>query len=136
MIRISDHLGMLAVVLLFGFFLKHFVADFCLQTPYMYKNKGNLWHPGGYFHAFIHAYLSLFILFGNHIQAETSFGLVFVEFWIHFLTDWTKVNINKKTGWTATNSEGFWVLLGLDQLIHSLTYLGMVWYVLRGVVDG
>jgi hypothetical protein len=132
----TNDLGMLAVRLFFFFFFKHFIADFCLQTPYMYKNKGNIWHPGGYLHAFVHAYLSLFILFGNHVQASVAFTLVFIEFWVHFGTDWAKVNINKATGWTAVNSEGFWVLLGLDQFIHSLTYLGMIWYVLKVFANG
>jgi kynureninase len=31
--------------------LKHAVADFYLQTPYQYLNKGTYGHPGGFIHA-------------------------------------------------------------------------------------
>src|SRR5690606_10987786 len=34
---------------------KHFVADFLLQTPYQFLNKGRYGHPGGLIHAGIHA---------------------------------------------------------------------------------
>ena len=30
---------------------KHMVADFYLQTPYQYLNKGTYGHPGGFLHS-------------------------------------------------------------------------------------
>jgi hypothetical protein len=37
---------------------KHAVADFYLQTPYQYLNKGKYGHPGGIIHAGIHVALT------------------------------------------------------------------------------
>ena len=37
---------------------KHTAADFFLQTPYQYLNKGTYGHPGGLLHAAIHAVLT------------------------------------------------------------------------------
>jgi hypothetical protein len=33
------------------------------------------------------------------------------------------MNVNARMGWTATTHEQFWWLLGLDQLLHVLTYI-------------
>jgi hypothetical protein len=132
----SSNLGVIAVRLLLFLFFKHFIADFCLQPPYMYRNKGNIRHPGGYLHALLHVYFTTFILWFFKIDTAVIFTLGVVEFLVHYWTDWAKVNINKATGWTATTSEGFWILLGLDQFIHSLTYLGMVWYVIKVLSHG
>ncbi len=38
--------------------VKHAVADFFLQTPYQYCNKGTYGHPGGFLHAGIHVALT------------------------------------------------------------------------------
>ena len=40
---------------------KHAVADFYLQTPYQFLNKGTYGHPGGFLHAGIHAALTPFV---------------------------------------------------------------------------
>lgn len=125
--------GMLAVNLFFFLCAKHFIADFAMQNSYMYLNKGNFRHPGGYLHAFIHAYLSLFILWALQIDMRVAWCLALLEFVAHYVIDWGKVNINKATGWGPTNSEEYWVLLGFDQFLHSLTYIGMVWYSLRSI---
>ncbi|MDJ0512831.1 MAG: DUF3307 domain-containing protein, partial [Methyloceanibacter sp.] len=38
--------------------VKHTAADFFLQTPYQYCNKGTYGHPGGFLHAGIHVALT------------------------------------------------------------------------------
>ena len=38
--------------------LKHMVADFFLQTPFQYLNKGTYGHPGGLLHSGIHVALT------------------------------------------------------------------------------
>src|SRR5215207_3419881 len=57
-------LGMAVVFfgLLIGLELKHFVADYLMQPGWMLSGKGNIFHPGGYAHAAIHAALSLVVL--------------------------------------------------------------------------
>jgi hypothetical protein len=44
----------------------------------------------------------------------------------HYHIDWAKTNINAKMGWGPTTHDEFWWLLGLDQLLHSLTYIVII----------
>lgn len=113
-----------AVALMGALSVKHFVADFLYQPPYQWQNKGTFMHPGGLIHAGQHALATAFILlfFAVPLAAPLAIG----EFIIHYATDWSKMNINKKMGWGATTHNEFWILLGVDQLIHSLTYVAIV----------
>jgi hypothetical protein len=116
-------LALAAVALLM---FKHAVADFYLQTPYQYLNKGKYGHPGGLIHAGIHAALTplvyLVLLPGSLLIAA---GLVLGEFVVHYHIDWLKEQVTHRNGWT-TSDRGFWYALGTDQLVHGLTYLLIV----------
>lgn len=116
---------MLELLILFQ--IKHFVCDFPLQAfPYQYLNKATYGHLGGIIHAFIHFFASYLILlfFTNNIMA---FSLAALDGIIHYHIDWAKMNINKHYGWKPDNSEKFWIALGFDQLLHQLTYMGLIW---------
>lgn len=103
--------------------LKHFVFDFLYQPPYMWQNKGTYGHPGGIIHSMFHAVATFIILifFNVHLAGV----LALAEFVIHYHTDWFKMNYNKKKGWGPNTHNQFWVLLGADQLVHSLTYIAI-----------
>jgi hypothetical protein len=45
---------------------------------------------------------------------------------IHYHIDWAKMNLNARMGWSANTHEQFWWLLGLDQYLHALTYIGLI----------
>ncbi len=111
--------------LLLFLFIKHFVADFLLQPPYMYKNKGTLLHPGGWLHSGVHGWMTavLLILCPIHIPALTILGVVLMEILIHYAMDYTKVNVCKKNGYGPTTHEQWFTWLGIDQTVHSLTYI-------------
>ena len=47
------------------------------------------------------------------------------EFVLHYHIDWLKEQVTRRNGWTAQD-RGFWHALGTDQLVHGLTYLGIV----------
>ncbi len=69
--------------------LKHTAADFFLQTPYQYLNKGTYGHPGGILHSAIHVALTplvyLVLLPGSlTIAAAIAVG----EFVVHYHVDW------------------------------------------------
>ena len=119
------------VLFLFEMFIvKHFVVDFLLQTPYQYQNKHILGHPGGILHSFLHGITSWVILgiifeFFNSIIVVA----VVVEFILHYFIDFFKMNFNIKYNLTPMNPK-FWYVLGFDQLLHYLTYLGMIYFLL------
>lgn len=111
------------ILLLTLLFIKHFVCDFLYQPPYMWQNKGTLGHWGGIAHSLFHAVVTALLLL---YFAPSLIWLSVVEFVIHYFTDYFKMNINKKYKWAANTHNEFWILLGVDQLIHSLTYVGIV----------
>lgn len=114
---------MSVLYLLLLFIVKHFVCDFLLQFPRHYLNKGRYWAWGGIEHALIHGVGTLLVL--NPVAA-------LVDMLVHYHIDWAKMNINRYYKLTPTNSENFWRLLGLDQTLHLLTYIGLVWAVELG----
>lgn len=113
--------------LLFALLTKHFIVDFPLQAfPYQYNNKGTYGHPGGLLHSGLHVcgtYLAV-VWFVAHPGLAVWIALL--DGVIHYHIDWAKMNINKKFGWGPTTHEQFWSLLGLDQYLHMLTYIGLV----------
>lgn len=118
------------IILLIAFQVKHFVVDFLLQSKYQYLNKGIYWHPGGWLHAALHGAGTLAILLWCMMPIGMASIVMLAEIFIHHLVDWSKVNINKKLGWGPTTHEEFWWLLGFDQLLHQLTYVGIIGVVL------
>jgi Protein of unknown function (DUF3307) len=114
------------LLILFLLFTKHFVIDFPLQKPYQWMNKGTYGHPGGLLHSGLHGlgtWLSL-VWFTPY-----AIALALFDFVVHYHVDWAKMNLNAKMGWGANTHEEFWWLLGLDQYIHSLTYIAIVAFI-------
>ena len=109
------------LTLFFLFSIKHFVIDFLLQFRYQWSNKGTYGHPGGLLHAGLHGIgTALCLLMFPWPSIMLLAGLDAV---LHYHIDWAKMNVNARMGWTATTHEQFWWLLGLDQLLHVLTYI-------------
>ena len=106
-------------------FIKHFICDFPLQAfPWMYKNKSIYGHVGGIAHAAIHG-VGTFLVLAYWLGAA-AWVFALVDMFIHYHIDWAKMNINSKFGLQANTNEWFWILLGLDQLLHHLTYFAIV----------
>lgn len=103
---------------------KHFIIDFPLQTKYQYLNKGKYGHPGGLIHAALHAlgtFACVLAVGGIQLAAVAAiFDAV-----VHYHIDWAKTQINTVMGWRCDTREEFWWLLGLDQYLHALTYIGI-----------
>lgn len=104
--------------------IKHFVVDFPLQKPYQWMNKGTYGHPGGLLHASLHGLATMLCFWFFAPLACIWLGII--DAFLHYHIDWAKMNINKKYGWKADQHEQFWVLLGLDQLAHQLTYIALL----------
>ncbi|HLO23555.1 MAG TPA: DUF3307 domain-containing protein [Methyloceanibacter sp.] len=106
--------------------LKHTIADFFLQTPYQYLNKGTYGHPGGLVHAGIHVALTpLVYLLLVPSSLLLAGAIALGEFAVHYHVDWLKEQVTHRNGWT-TRDPGFWHALGADQLVHGVTYLTLV----------
>jgi hypothetical protein len=129
----------LALFLLIALLVKHYVADIVLQTNWMALNKGTWLHPGGLVHAALHGLGTLLVL--GLLQPFTqqswlSLGLLVVlETIVHYLIDYTKMNLDRRTQWSqlvTTNGQVtgrlitskfyYWALVG-DQCLHFATYL-------------
>ena len=107
---------------------KHFLVDFPLQNKFQWSNKGTYGHPGGIFHAWLHG-VSTWLIIAAVVGTPYAFLFGLADAIIHYHVDWAKMNLNKKFGWGPTTHDEFWWLVGLDQYLHVLTYIGLTYLV-------
>jgi len=103
--------------------VKHWYADFKIQT-YMQTVKKGVWlDPIGISHSLDHAWATLVALLVFNVFYPISAGAIllvgFVEGTIHYIIDYVKV----KHGCKDNTKPLFWNQFGLDQLAHQLCYL-------------
>lgn len=109
---------------LFG--IKHFIADFVMQYSYMVCDKGTYGAAGGLHHAATHVSWTFLILIPFITNPDELLVLPLVDGVLHYHIDYFKQQLNR--GLTAADRL-FWVWLGLDQALHYLTYVGIIYYV-------
>lgn len=118
--------------LLIGLEFKHFVADYLLQPGWILAGKGNIFHPGGYAHAGIHAGLSLIVMLAIGTPIGLALALFAGEFVLHYALDYAKIQYS--AGVHVDNKPArFWALHGIDQLAHQLTYVAMIYLIVRAM---
>ena len=101
-------------------------ADYFLQTQRMLSDRAEYVHVGRVQHVIIHAIgsaIAFALLLTNPVFILVT---VVIEAVVHYHIDWAKDNLNQKWDLTPDQS-GYWSLTGLDQLLHQLTYIAMVW---------
>lgn len=115
-------------LLLVIFQIKHWLADYRLQTYWMVQGKGaeKDWVDPLAAHAGIHAGLtfaiaSVFLLLCNPGYVLCAAGLAVMDFWIHFGVDRLKAS-PRTFGSIPMSSPLFWQILGADQALHHLTH--------------
>ena len=128
-----SHETALALTALLALQLKHFLCDFVLQTEYQVRTKGFYGHFGGVLHSGLHILGTIPALYILGASPKTGALILLAEFAIHYHTDWSKVQIDKRYDWGIADQR-YWILFGLDQLIHQLTYLGIVYVMLSGAL--
>jgi len=106
--------------------IKHYYADFVVQTYAQTVRKGIYRDPVGISHSVDHIIGSLVALlvvglFVN-IDPVLLFGVCVVEGILHYHIDWAKVHYGSKD----ITKPIFWNQFGMDQLAHQLTYIGMI----------
>lgn len=106
--------------------VKHMLADYFLQTKSMLEGRGQYLHLGTFVHAGIHAAGSFIAL--SLVGAPVSFvvPVVLLEWAVHFHIDWWKGRHTTHQKLTPSDS-GYWRASGVDQALHQLTYIGMIW---------
>lgn len=118
------------------FVVKHFVVDFPLQTTKMVAEKGNYGAAGGIEHSGLHGWATMILVmlflsihrgwdpFHAGVMGMLVGGLDFV---LHYHIDWAKMNLGR--GLTV-NDRQYWFLLGIDQMLHYLTYILIIGLIL------
>lgn len=114
-----------SLLALFG--IKHFIADFLMQYPYMLRDKGIYGAEGGLHHAGVHASWTFLILVPFITSADQLLLLPLFDFVAHYHIDYIKQQLNQ--GLTTADRK-FWIYLGLDQGLHYLTYIAIIAIVL------
>lgn len=118
-----------ALLLIALLIVKHFIADFVLQSEWQVRNKARYGHPAGLLHAGFHAVLTLPCLLAVGVAPVPALAAVAVEFVLHYHQDWLKEQITRRGG-AGPERQIFWIVLGADQLLHQLFYVAMVFLLL------
>jgi hypothetical protein len=118
------------IILLFLFQIKHWYADFHIQTYAQTVRKGVWLDVIGISHTIDHVYTSLIVLLAFSyfypLSVSIIFLVTFIEGVVHYLVDYVKVRYGTKDSATPE----YWSQFGMDQFVHQLTYLGMVYFLL------
>ena len=113
-------------LLLVLFQVKHFIADFPLQRPYMLRKGEDNWSfvvPLA-MHSAVHATFSLLII----LMFNTSlWWLFFVDFFVHFVVDRIKSGPRYLGRFNDVAKSPFWISLGFDQMLHHCTNYFMIY---------
>lgn len=129
-------------ILLVLFQIKHFLADYPLQTEYMlgkFKDGKDFILPLAA-HALTHAGFTFCISYAFTRSPGLSVSLALFDFTVHFIMDRIKAGkkylgrykpLTAKDFPTATETQKrhnayFWWSLGFDQMIHHLTHYAII----------
>lgn len=118
-------------LLLFTLFaIKHWYADFYIQTYDQTVKKGVYGDPVGLSHSIDHMLWTLFALatfsLFHYVHPLDMLAICLIEAIIHYHIDYLKVKFGTKDSTTSR----YWSEFGADQLGHQLTYIGICWYIL------
>lgn len=119
-------------LLLILFQVKHFLADYIFQNVYMLQKSRAGWDfvlPLS-IHCGVHAAMTLAILcwWNSHF-----WWLAALDFFVHFTMDRLKAGPRYFGRFADMSSKGFWVTFGLDQMVHHLTHIYIIWVLITHV---
>lgn len=121
-------------ILLILFQVKHFLADFPLQTPYMLNKFKASW---GFVvpllsHGLTHALGTLVISYMFTQSIYYSLKLAFLDLVVHSIMDRIKAG-PKYLGRFKLDNKLFWWSLGLDQMVHHLTHYAIIYLIISHI---
>lgn len=105
--------------LLVAFIIKHTLADYFLQFPFMFKEKGIYGAIGGLAHSGLHGLFTFLILFSIFPWLALLFGIL--DAIAHYHIDFLKCKFRERFDYDE-NGNIYWMLHGTDQALHLLTY--------------
>ena len=103
--------------------LKHFVADFVLQTNWIAHGKERVegWQGPLAVHVLCHAGLTLLIALAI---APRLWWLALIDLVVHTVIDRTKTVVGHWSGCEKTQAR-YWWLFGFDQFLHQVTNIAL-----------
>ena len=121
--------------LLAAYQLKHFLADYPLQTPYMLGKFKSGWDFLGPLaaHAWVHALFTLVIAgcyglaVGHPNPHWLALPLAAFDFAAHFAMDRIKAGPRYLGRFKDMKAPAFWWCLGLDQMVHHFTHYAIIY---------
>lgn len=128
---------LVTISFLFAF---HWVADFICQTDWMATNKSKNWGALT-LHVFTYSVVMMvlsggYLTIANTIHPQLIIGFIvafgIVTFITHFITDAITSRITSYL-WMKGDRHNFFVIIGLDQLIHALTLIWS-WYIIQSFI--
>ncbi len=110
--------------------IKHWYADFKIQTYQQTVKKGVWLDPIGLSHSVDHVSATLVALLVFHfivpLSAFVIVTIAVIEGILHYIIDYVKV----KYGCKDNTKPQFWNQFGLDQFAHQATYLAIAYFLL------
>lgn len=116
-----------ALLLLILLQIKHWYIDFVDQSMDEVHSKGNYGEWLGIRHSLKHG-LGTYICVAALVGAEFfvyALIIALIDTVIHYHTDWAKMNWGNRD----IQTPAFWNHLGLDQMVHQITYAFLVFMV-------
>ena len=116
----------LTFVLLVTFQLKHYTADFPLQSSWMLNKRLTGWDfaiPLAA-HCCVHSGFTLVIIL---IVNPTFWWLAVVDFCIHFAMDRVKSAPHYLGRFNDPTRQSFWNCFGVDQVVHHFTHYFIIY---------
>ena len=115
-----------ALILLVLLQVKHLFADYFLQTRRMLTGRDEYLHLGRAQHAGLHGILSVVALLLVGAAPLITLVICLIEAVVHYHIDWAK-GMHSTARQHGPTDASYWRAFGVDQLLHQLTYVAMIW---------
>jgi hypothetical protein len=104
--------------------VKHFLFDYPLQSHFQLRNKVIYGHVGGLLHSALHILGTSVVFLIARPSLAVGAAILIGEFLVHYHLDWAKGQLNKRNRLTVTDAL-YWWGIGIDQMLHHMTYLAI-----------
>lgn len=116
-------MGIESLLVLYGLFIKHAIADLAIQSLRTPGDKSNLRNPKGWLHAGDHSILTFIVVLVVTFDIENAIIIGALDYVLHFIIDFYKTKLVKRYNLTSDQKQ-YWAVQALDQILHYTCYLG------------